>query len=116
MKRLIRLLVFVALGTAVAWWLRERLVPPPQLPEEHPPPFRSAPHAHTPEDPDPVPPDSDDLSIIRGIGPVYRERLADAAVTTFEQLAGADTVTLAEAVDVAAAQVEDWQEQARALV
>ncbi len=115
MRRLFRLALFLALVGGLVWWFRERFVPPPQPPEEHPPSFRSAPHPPEESHIDPVTEGIDDLALIKGIGPVYRDRLADADVTTFAQLAAADAGQLADAVDVAVTLVEDWQDQARTL-
>lgn len=111
MKRLFRFLTFAGIAAGVTWWFRERLIPPPPTPLDHPPHFRTAPHP--PEEPEPV--RSDDLAEIKGIGPVYRERLADQGITSFAQLARAEPVELAEAIDVAVTQLDDWQEQARDL-
>ena len=111
MKRLLRLVTLAGIAAGAVWWFRERLIPPPATPLEHPPHFRSAPHP--PEEPEPV--RSDDLADVKGIGPVYRERLADQGITSFAQLARAESAPLAEAIDVAVTQLEDWQEQARHL-
>ena len=115
MKRFLRLVLFLALVGGLVWWFRERFVPAPQPPEEHPPSFRSAPHPPEESHTDPVAEGGDDLALIKGIGPVYRDRLADVEVTTFAELLAADAGTLAEAVDVAVTLIEDWQEQARTL-
>lgn len=46
----------------------------------------------------------DDLTVIKGIGPVFARRLAEAGITTFEQLAQTTPDQLLEIVQAA-----DWQ-------
>jgi len=115
MKRLARFIAFAAAAAGITWWIRERAVPMPQTPEEHPPPFRTAPRPPSGPQPDPKTSEGDDLAVIKGIGPVYRQRLAAAGVTTFAQLVAADAAALATAVEVSITNVEDWQRQARTL-
>ncbi len=123
MKRLIRRLFFLGAVAGVVWWVRDRIVPPPQLPAGAPPPFRpvspqpAAPAATEPAPQIDVPPPSagDDLTRVKGIGPVYRSRLAAESITSFTALAAADPDVIAGAIDVARSRVEDWQEQARSL-
>ena len=58
----------------------------------------------------------DDLTVIKGIGPVYQWRLRDAGVHTYKQLASADPDQLRRMLDVKNWQrvnVESWIEQAR---
>lgn len=54
----------------------------------------------------------DDLTEIKGIGPAYAERLADAGVTTFTALADADTDELAAATDLSPKRVGRWIDRA----
>ena len=62
------------------------------------------------------PPDTtDDLTQVKGIGPVYADRLVMNGVASLADLAAADTAELARAIDVSAGQVKEWQDQARNL-
>ncbi len=92
---------------ATIWALRDRLLPAPQIPEGPPPRFRTAAAPSAP-----IPAGDDDLTDIKGIGPVYAGRLADAGVTTFAELAAADAATLAPRIHVPEPSVADWIEQA----
>jgi hypothetical protein len=55
----------------------------------------------------------DNLSAIQGIGPAYASRLNDSGITTFSQLAAADTESLIEITGVTRWNPEDWKDQAR---
>jgi len=58
----------------------------------------------------------DDLTVIKGIGPVYQWKLRDAGFNTFKQLAAADPDQLRRMLDIKNWQrvkVETWIEQAR---
>lgn len=56
----------------------------------------------------------DDLTQIKGIGPVYAARLAEAGLTTFAAIAAATPERLREVTQaMAAANPEEWIEQAR---
>jgi predicted flap endonuclease-1-like 5' DNA nuclease len=55
----------------------------------------------------------DDLTVVVGIGPAYRDRLAAAGITTLADLAAADPEHLADHVGAGAGVVADWVEQAR---
>ncbi|MFQ6101088.1 MAG: helix-hairpin-helix domain-containing protein [Anaerolineae bacterium] len=58
----------------------------------------------------------DDLTAIKGVGPVYQWKLRDAGVNTYQQLATADPDQLRRMLDIKAWQrtnVESWIEQAR---
>ena len=58
----------------------------------------------------------DDLTIIRGIGPVFQKRLNELGITTFRQLAGTKPATLdAEGINGVGVDLESWIEQAREL-
>lgn len=109
MRKLLRLAGLTAGFCAVLWVLRERLVRMPEALPETPSGFRTA----MPEDS--IPASSDDLTAVTGIGPVYSQRLRSAGVTTFAALASADVQELSQAIDVSAAQVAGWVEQAREL-
>jgi predicted flap endonuclease-1-like 5' DNA nuclease len=58
----------------------------------------------------------DDLTVIKGIGPVYQWKLRDAGVHTYKDLALADPAQLRRMLDVKSWQrvaIESWIEQAR---
>jgi predicted flap endonuclease-1-like 5' DNA nuclease len=58
----------------------------------------------------------DDLTVVKGIGPVYQWKLRDAGVNTYAQLAAADPAQLRRMLDVKEWQrvdVESWIAQAR---
>ncbi|MFQ5555032.1 MAG: helix-hairpin-helix domain-containing protein [Acidimicrobiia bacterium] len=113
MKRFLVRLVFLAALGYLVWRLREgshdapgHSAAPPRAPDPSPaPPQREAAPTGPP----------DDLQRVKGIGPVYASRLGDIGIDTFGELDAADPAAVAEALDVAPAQVEDWQEQARAI-
>ena len=56
--------------------------------------------------------DTDDLTEINGIGPVYAQRLIDFGITSFAALAAADAAEAAEHLNLTTEQVQDWIEQA----
>ena len=115
MKRLLQL-VLLAVVAKVGYDLvqKQRSIAP--LPEGAP--YEPAPMQRPDEPaivPDAAPAVEDDLTKINGIGPVYAGRLRDVDIAGFVALASADTEALAEALDVSAAQVADWQAQAHEL-
>ncbi|MCB1384072.1 MAG: 50S ribosomal protein L21 [Notoacmeibacter sp.] len=62
--------------------------------------------------------EADDLTKIKGIGPVARSQLAEQGITQFAQVAAltdAEIVTIDEAMPFSADQIKDWREQAKAL-
>jgi len=60
--------------------------------------------------------DSDDLTIIRGIGPVFQKRLNELGIMTFRQLADTKPDMLdAEGINGVGVDLESWIEQAREL-
>ncbi len=140
MRKLLRFIGLVAGLAGVAWMVKDKLVPAPQTPVSHPPAFRSSsppaqldrppadrpdsapsgrgttgPPSSVPEQPSPPATGGDDLTSIKGIGPVYAGRLNGLGITTFAALAAADAAELAEQLDVAESQTTDWIEQAGAL-
>ena len=56
--------------------------------------------------------DPDDLTVIKGIGPVRSGHLAEEGITTFADLAAADPKSLAEQFDVAETAAADWVAEA----
>ena len=113
MKGLIKLAGLAIGAGAVAWLMKDRLVPAPEGPATDPPAFRVAPEPSAPAEDEPGP--VDDLSEVKGIGPVYSGRLAEAGITTFAGLAGADAADGAEATGVTEDQAADWIAQASGL-
>ena len=94
--------VVVGLGAAV-WALRDKLLPAPQIPDGPPPRFRSA---------DTSVASSDDLTAVKGIGPVYAERLVESDITTFAELLDAGVAAVSEAAGVSESTAASWMEQA----
>ncbi|MCY0092605.1 50S ribosomal protein L21 [Hoeflea ulvae] len=61
---------------------------------------------------------SDDLTTIKGIGPVAAGQLNEQGITTFAQIAklsDKDIVRIDEAMPFSADQISDWRDQAKAL-
>lgn len=110
LKQLLRIGgIVIGLGATV-WALRDRLLPAPDIPDGPPPRFRTG--ADTTSD------DGDagsDLTAVRGIGPVYAERLKRNGITTYHDLASADPAVISEQIDVAEATVSGWIGQAAQL-
>ena len=60
----------------------------------------------------------DDLTKIKGIGPVAKGQLAEQGITQFAQVAAltdADIARIDEAMPFSAEQISDWREQAKAM-
>ncbi|MBU1226192.1 MAG: hypothetical protein KJ698_03120 [Actinobacteria bacterium] len=55
----------------------------------------------------------DDLSEIEGIGPVYKSRLAEAGITSFAALAGADATGISERIGAPVSRIQAWIDAAR---
>lgn len=105
---------FVLSLVLVVWliwlWQKQREISPPPLVIRR---------RRSPREPEvagtataPVP---DPLEKIRGIGPVTATRLNEAGITTFDQLAKLDPVTLGDIVRVPGWDPADWIEEARRL-
>lgn len=123
MKKLIRVLGVVAGVAAVVWLTRDRLLPTPKVSSQQPPPFRHhEPGKPTQPEPAAVPAQAsestaqesspDDLTVIKGIGPVRSSQMAEEGITTFADLAAADPKALAEQFDVAETAAADWVAEA----
>lgn len=67
-----------------------------------------APESDAPDD------ENDDLTAIKGIGGATAAKLAQAGITTYEQLAGAVAADVAGLVRGDEATVQGWQAEARA--
>ena len=121
MKRIARIGgVIAGLGAGVVaalWLLKDKIAGPPPAPvaSSDVPRFRVAPAPPVPEPAGAPAPDepADELTDIRGIGPVYAARLAEIGITSFAGLAAAAAEDVAERIDAAPSQVEDWIGQAR---
>jgi predicted flap endonuclease-1-like 5' DNA nuclease len=107
MKKILRFLgVLAGLGTVI-WVMRDRFISLALPREPEPPSFRVAPHP--PMDEEPL---DEDLTIIKGVGPVYAARLEEAGINSLADLGKADAESLASAIDVPAARVAVWIEEA----
>jgi predicted flap endonuclease-1-like 5' DNA nuclease len=100
--------VVVGLGAA-AWALRDKLLPAPAIPEGPPPKFR------TPSTPPAAKSGPDDLTKVKGIGPVYAKRLAAAGFETFAGLASADAAAVGTAAGVSSDTATKWVKAAAQL-
>lgn len=99
-KNLLRVAgVVVGLGAA-AWALRDRLLPPPEIHDEPPPKFRAGGGA-------------DDLTLIKGIGPVYRDRLTESGIHSFMELGSADPDDVAEIAGTSVSAAQGWVQSAQ---
>lgn len=92
--------VVVGFGAA-AWALRDRMLPPPEIHEEAPPKFRTG-------------GGTDDLTLIKGVGPVYRDRLIASGIHSFPDLASSDPADIAESAETSVATAEGWVQAAQA--
>lgn len=101
-RNLIRIGGVLAGLAAAAWALRDRLLPAPEAPGEEPPAFRQAgadDEATTP---------ADDLTAVKGIGPVTAGKLNEAGITTLDELASADAGDLSAAIGSSESTVSRW--------
>lgn len=115
MKKLFKLVSLAALVAGVTWILRDQLLPGPQQPTAHPPPFRNPPPpSEAQEEAASTTPSEegfklqDDLTAVNGIGPVYAKKLSAAGIKSFGDLANADPKDLANRTDLAQDRVADW--------
>jgi hypothetical protein len=65
--------------------------------------------------PDDEPPDDPDLTLVKGIGPVYRERLTGIGIVGSADLSRADPAQVAAAAGIPESRARDWITQAAAL-
>lgn len=110
MKKIARVLGVLGGLAAVAWAMRNRFVSIATPREPEPPTFRVVTPPGTP--PTPKSTDPDDLTEVNGIGPVFARRLMEAGISTFADLAKAESHRVAEIAGVPEARVTDWIEQA----
>ncbi|NND04025.1 MAG: helix-hairpin-helix domain-containing protein [Acidimicrobiia bacterium] len=115
MKKLFKLATLAALVGGITWVLRDQLLPGPQQPTAHPPPFRNPPPpaddpgtANGTERADEGFALQDDLTAVNGIGPVYANRLNAAGIKSFADLAKATAEDLANRTDLPRDRVDDW--------
>lgn len=109
MKKVIRYIgVLAGLGTVI-WVMRDRFISLALPREPQPPSFRVSPHPPPVERPASR---SDDLTIIKGIGPVYAARLEEAGITSLADLGKAEAESVATSIDVPAGRVGDWIKEA----
>ena len=100
-----------AAAVAMVWLLKDRILGPettPVTPEEAPR-FRVVPTRGGSAAA------ADDLSQVKGIGPVYKARLLEGGITGFADLAGATPDQIAEIAGVGPDTAADWVKQASAL-
>ena len=101
LKNLIRIGGVIAGIGAAIWAMSDRILPSPEIHDEPPPLFR------TPAQPD-------DLTEIRGIGPVKATNLNEAGVDTFAALAAMPVDELASITETSATTAARWSEDAGA--
>ena len=99
--------VLAGLGTAI-WVMRDRFISLALPREPEPPNFRVAPHPVQEQPPS----QADDLTIIKGVGPVYAARMEEAGITSLAGLGAAEAEPLAALIDVPAGRVSDWIKEA----
>lgn len=104
-KRILRLAGLMAITSVIVWLTREHLLPTPHVSHEPPPHYRST----------PPPPSStrDDLTIIKGIGPVYSARLSEIGIVSFHTLADGDPEAIAGVTNASPSAVAEWISQAK---
>ena len=105
-KRLIRFVGLVAVASAIVWLTREHLLPTPHVSHEPPPHYRST----------PPPPQAaaDDLSEIKGIGPVFATKLEEVGIRSFRGLSEVAPSTITDTIGVSPKVATDWVNQAQA--
>jgi len=116
MKKYLRFALFLGAWAAITWIYRDRLLRIARPESASVPKIRPAGTPAAPAKPKralATAPDTDDLTEIKGIGPVYQSRLADAGITTFSELAAAEPGEVAGTIDATESMIDDWIDQAR---
>ncbi|MDF1595904.1 MAG: hypothetical protein P1T08_07390 [Acidimicrobiia bacterium] len=127
MKRLARTLAFTVAIAAGIWAMRDRFLSLALPREPQPPAFRHPDdHPDVPHRPHQVEPTvqkstqqqparstPDDLTAIKGIGPVFASKLSDIGITTFKALAAAAPGDTASKLDTSESRLADWIDQAQ---
>jgi predicted flap endonuclease-1-like 5' DNA nuclease len=103
LKNAIRMAGIVAGLAGAIWAVRDRMLPAPEAPTDTPPRFRTGTAAA-----------QDDLTEIKGIGPAFASRLADADIASFGALAKRDADAVAEAVNTTPETAQRWIDAAAA--
>ena len=123
MKRFARILGILGGIGAIIWAMRDRFISLTVPREPEPPSFRSPPEPPVQvaeASPETEPPseettEPDDLTEVNGIGPVYAQRLTEAGITTFTELAATSDSKLREVLGSRLGDVEGILEDARRL-
>lgn len=103
MKNAIRIAGIVAGLAGAVWAVRDRMLPAPEAPTDTPPRFRTGTAAT-----------EDDLTEIKGIGPAFASRLAEADIASFGDLAEQEADAVAEAVSTTPETAQRWIDAAAA--
>lgn len=114
MKKILKV-ISVGAGIAVATWaLRDRLVRIPEPVDTKHPQFRTG---HTPAHDAGADDgaDIDDLTSIRGVGPVYARRLVESGIASFSEFFKTASGSLEEITGASSDKVNNWLEQADSL-
>ena len=102
----------IAGALAVLWLLKDRFggpAPAPVVDDVPGYPIATPPPPKGPREPE-------DLSSIKGIGPVYQSKLSEAGIVRFDELADADAMVVASQIEAPVSRVQRWIDEARRLV
>lgn len=92
---------------AAAWVMRDRFVSI-AIPREPDRPVFKTPPTEVEQ--------SDDLTAISGIGPVFARRLHEAGISSYSGLAAETDARIAESLNIAESRVSGWREQAERIM
>ena len=119
MKRLARVISFAAGIAAIIWTMRDRFISLALPHEPQPPTFRHPEdHPNVPHHPHPEPQTlreiaDNDLTVIKGIGPVFATKLREMGVETFSALAEASPAEIAGRLAAPESRVAEWIDEAQ---